>query len=126
MTSVLNVDTIADKAGTGPVGLTKQTAPKSYIRYSGSANTINSSFNFSSLTDHGAGDHTVTLASAMSDADYATAGQAGYGNSNLANVAIPNSDHPVTSSTFRCQTFYVNPTKVDMGYVNMSTLGDLA
>ena len=26
MTSVLNVDTIADKAGTGPVGLTKQAA----------------------------------------------------------------------------------------------------
>ena len=28
MTSVLNVDTIADKAGTGPVGLTKQSAAK--------------------------------------------------------------------------------------------------
>ena len=28
MTSVLNVDTIADKAGTGPVGLTKQQAAK--------------------------------------------------------------------------------------------------
>ncbi len=28
MTSVLNVDTIADKAGTGPVGLTKQEAAK--------------------------------------------------------------------------------------------------
>ena len=124
--STVKVDTLVASDGTSPVTLTKQSAAKSYIRYSGSANTINSSFNFSSLTDHGSGDHTVTLASAMSDADYATAGQAGYGNSNLANVAIPNSDHPVTSSTFRCQTFYVNPTKVDMGYVNMSTLGDLA
>jgi len=28
MTSVLNVDTIADKAGTGPVGLTKQSPGK--------------------------------------------------------------------------------------------------
>ena len=28
MTSVLNVDTIADKAGTGPVALTKQAASK--------------------------------------------------------------------------------------------------
>ncbi len=28
MTSQLNVDTIADKAGTGPVGLTKQSAAK--------------------------------------------------------------------------------------------------
>ena len=31
MTSVLNVDTIADKAGTGPVGLTKQSAAKATI-----------------------------------------------------------------------------------------------
>lgn len=124
--SELRADTITASDGTSPVTLTKQSAAKSYIRYSGSANTVNSSFNYSSLTDHGAGDHTVTLASAMSDANYATAGQAGYGNSNLANVAIPNSNYPVTSSTFRCQTFYINPTKVDMGYVNMSTLGDLA
>ena len=31
MTSVLNVDTIADKAGTGPVGLTKQQAAKVWV-----------------------------------------------------------------------------------------------
>ena len=31
MTSVLNVDTIADKAGTGPVGLTKQSAAKAWV-----------------------------------------------------------------------------------------------
>ena len=33
MTSVLNVDTIADKAGTGPVGLTKQEAAKMYANF---------------------------------------------------------------------------------------------
>ena len=31
MTSVLNVDTIADKAGTGPVALTKQVSCKSVV-----------------------------------------------------------------------------------------------
>ena len=36
MTSVLNVDTIADKAGTGPVGLTKQEALKQWINMDGS------------------------------------------------------------------------------------------
>ena len=35
MTSVLNVDTIADKAGTGPVGLTKQDAATSIIHGAG-------------------------------------------------------------------------------------------
>ena len=33
MTSVLNVDTIADKAGTGPVSLTKQNAAKKFATY---------------------------------------------------------------------------------------------
>ena len=36
MTSVLNVDTIADKAGTGPVGLTKQIATKAWTNFNGS------------------------------------------------------------------------------------------
>ena len=46
MTSVLNVDTIADKAGTGPVALTKQVAPKAFINFNGDATgTIRDSFN---------------------------------------------------------------------------------
>ena len=59
MTSVLNVDTIADKAGTGPVGLTKQTAAKQTIQYAGATNTIESSFNTSSVTDNGTGNFTI-------------------------------------------------------------------
>ena len=47
MTSVLNVDTIADKAGTGPVALTKQVAAKATIAASSSA-SIYDSFNISS------------------------------------------------------------------------------
>ena len=35
MTSVLNVDTIADKAGTGPVGLTKQRPQKHGRHFNG-------------------------------------------------------------------------------------------
>ena len=55
MTSVLNVDTIADKAGTGPVGLTKQNAAKALLWYDGSGNTIDTSFNISSVTDSATG-----------------------------------------------------------------------
>jgi hypothetical protein len=51
MTSVLNVDTIADKAGTGPVGLTKQEAVKFYVNYDAVNQTTDGSFNQSSLTD---------------------------------------------------------------------------
>ena len=56
MTSVLNVDTIADKAGTGPVGLTKQSAAKSRLMFDHlNGPTIDGSLNISSVTDSATG-----------------------------------------------------------------------
>lgn len=55
MTSVLNVDTIADKAGTGPVGLTKQEATKFWVTYDATNQTTRGSLNQSSLTDETTG-----------------------------------------------------------------------
>ena len=70
MTSVLNVDTIADKAGTGPVGFTKQIAAKAWIHHNDGASTYGS-FGSSSLTDNGTGDYSFTMSNAMSSAtDY--------------------------------------------------------
>ena len=48
MTSVLNVDTIADKAGTGPVGLTKQHALKAWANTTADGTTLQGRFNISS------------------------------------------------------------------------------
>lgn len=66
MASVLNVDTIADKAGTGPVALTKQSAAKAWC---GSAATdgsgISDSLNVSSQTDNGTGDYDYTVTNAF-------------------------------------------------------------
>ena len=64
MTSVLNVDTIADKAGTGPVALTKQVAAKATIAASSSA-SIYDSFNISSGSDEGTGDYDYNVTSAF-------------------------------------------------------------
>jgi len=55
MTSVLNVDTIADKAGTGPVALTKQQAAIALLNYDQSNTTTDSSLNISSVTDETTG-----------------------------------------------------------------------
>ena len=55
MTSVLNVDTIADKAGTGPVGLTKQEALKFWVTYDAVNQVTRGSLNQSSLTDETTG-----------------------------------------------------------------------
>jgi hypothetical protein len=68
MTSVLNVDTIADKAGTGPVGLTKQEAVKSLHTYDQPAATSVDSLNISSATDNTDGEVTHTFSSAFSSA----------------------------------------------------------
>ena len=72
MTSVLNVDTIADKAGTGPVALTKEEAAKSWINFTGITTTaMRDSFNFSSLTDGGTGQtHPISFTNNMNNGNY--------------------------------------------------------
>ena len=70
MTSVLNVDTIADKAGTGPVGLTKEHALKAWILGETDASLLGS-FNTASGTDQGTGDFQYSFTNSMSDANYA-------------------------------------------------------
>ena len=67
MTSVLNVDTIADKAGTGPVALTKQEAAKAWFTYEQSANTLRNSLNTSSITDTATGKFSYNATSAFAD-----------------------------------------------------------
>ncbi len=67
MTSVLNVDTIADKAGTGPVGLTKQHAAKLWAAVT-AAGALSDSFNVSSHDDDGTGDGGVNFTSSMGGA----------------------------------------------------------
>ena len=74
MTSVLNVDTIADKAGSGPVGLTKQIASKHFLNYDFVSDTIHGSFNQSSLTDHGTGSFSTNFTNNFSSIGYAPAG----------------------------------------------------
>ena len=68
MTSVLNVDTIADKAGSGPVGLTKQEATKHYVNYDAVNQTTDSSFNQSSLTDQTTGEFLSSFVNSFSGA----------------------------------------------------------
>jgi len=47
---------------------------KAWLQYNGSTQTINGSFNVSSVTRNGAGNYTVNLTTAMSSANYAALG----------------------------------------------------
>ena len=78
MTSQLNVDTIADKAGTGPVGLNKQHAAKVWFQFNCTGTPANrGSFNASTLTDNGTGNMTESFTNNMNVQNYATTGIAG-------------------------------------------------
>ena len=67
MSGVLNVDTIADNAGTGPVTLTKQIAAKAFAH--SSSGSVLSSFNVSSTSDIGTGQYRSTYTNNMADAE---------------------------------------------------------
>ena len=133
MTSVLNVDTIADKAGTGPVGLLKASAQKAYISYNFDAIGIDNSLNMSSITDNGTGDCGVTMTSAFENKFIVIAvsgGDSGISDRCLCKLTIQDETTERTSSTFRAQYAYENATTnksvSNKTYQNASVNGDLA
>ena len=103
MTSVLNVDTIANKAGTGPVGLTKQSAAKQFMLFDqrGShigVNTLGESLNTSSVSDDATGNITISLVSNMATANYSPVTTSHY-NGLVANKNNPRLSGPYTITT---------------------------
>jgi hypothetical protein len=74
MTSVLNVDTIADKAGTGPVGLTKQNTIKAFYISVTTFGAADNSFAVSSSTDDSTGNTTVNFTNAFDSVHHVVAG----------------------------------------------------
>jgi hypothetical protein len=76
--SEIRVTTVSDTAGTGPVTLTKQSAPKAWVSYTTDSSTsISGSFNISSLTDVDTGYTGISFTNNMSNDNYSVAGVAG-------------------------------------------------
>ena len=121
MTSVLNVDTIADKAGTGPVGLTKQSAAKAYSRVD--PNTISSSLNVSSLTDAGTGLFEDNFTNAFSAATYSSVASPG-GSTNIQMMFATNMTTYTTSASRT--SIYQNATGYRDEQYSTARFGDLA
>ena len=127
MTSQLNVDTIADKAGTGPVGLNKQHAAKVWFQFNCTGTPANrGSFNASTLTDNGTGNMTESFTNNMNDQNYATTGIAGGDSGSWADSV----DHyyvanPALTSSIQLAISY-NASLADGERVACSINGDLA
>ena len=127
MTSVLNVDTIADKAGTGPVGLTKQAAVKVFAHSNNITPALENTLNTASLTDGGSGKFTYNFTNNMSDATYATCEQSGEesGASGDASIRTTSASHR-TTSLFRTSNRNSSNSLTDAGQSNICVFGDLA
>ena len=131
MTSVLNVDTIANKAGTGPVGLTKQQAAKVWANIN--AGTARDTFNISGVVDDGTGLYSVDFTSNMSDGNYAAPGCATFfGNDSATGLvyAMRTSSNVYTehaSNGFALRISDNNTdSALDSGSVELTVMGDLA
>ena len=125
MTSVLNVDTIADKAGTGPVGLTKQHAAKHWINMFGDDASVRDSFNMSSTSDDATGKKTVNLTTSHDSANFAPVTSVGETISSAGNRASTAS--PTDSNTYLFYTSSSNSGSYnDNEYMTAATHGDLA
>ena len=121
MTSVLNVDTIADKAGTGPVALTKQSAAKAFHGYgdqaAGGLNANSDTLNISSYEDTGTGQSRLNLTNSFAS----SAGPAVLG----ATQTYDYGNYMVTSSKYQTGAVSYTGTFAD-GVTHGAIFGDLA
>jgi len=120
MTSVLNVDTIADKAGTGPVGLTKQSAAKAWLNADGTGTiSTRDSFNVSGIVDSGTGIVQFNMTNSFANVGYSATAST----NNFHNY-VTNGDKTVSSNKVAAANgSHVN---TDSAQMNCTCHGDLA
>jgi len=127
MTSVLNVDTIAAKNGTSPVGLLKQSAAKvfSYYDQADGSGTLEKSLNVSSADDDGTGKQGINFTNNMSDAIYSVAGfnEDGVGENDAIGI---HRDDGQTRSASEFNYLCMSGTSKNEGKSSLQVYGDLA
>ena len=130
MTSVLNVDTIANKAGTGPVGLTKQEAAKIRCRFNQTTPALETgSLNVSSISDDATAKFTISPTSSMNDAVYSVTGiSASHGSNNVIGILTKKNDQNdySTSAVPCCSGLANNSFGSDLERSSVVVFGDLA
>ena len=145
MSSQLNVDTIVDKAGSGGSNVkmantstyvsdgggatqnTVQSLAKSWVNWNGQGTVaVQDSINHSSLTDNGTGDYTITIASAMSNANYCRLGMCGMAANSQECISQAQASTVATTTQGRYVVAYANTSNEDVPYAGVSLFGDLA
>jgi hypothetical protein len=128
--STIKVDTVQSTGG-GAATLTKQTAAKFFFNLNAETFALTSNtFNITSATDSGVGNHSTAITNAMSDGIYPVSGLAGDPAQQLFHVHIQ-SLSAKTASTFAFYIYYVSNTSGggnvdDAEYIYVDGHGDLA
>jgi hypothetical protein len=130
--SELRADTITGSDGTGPVTLTKQSAAKIFVCYTGITTTaiLNSqSFGVSSLSDIGTATTTINFTNNMSavNSGFSFGGSFISGVSEASDVVNYNdSPYTQTTGTITAKTINGSNAGADMNVVSVTIHGDLA
>ena len=113
-------------ASTGKTTNLQQGLNKVWANLNGSSFGLRDSFNVTSATDNGAGDHTITIANDMGNGEYSVTTNAGDKNfSSLGHVGINGASAPAAGS-IRLGTTGSDGSNVDHVYEMIQIAGDLA
>ena len=142
MTSELRVDNLKGSTTGGSINVLgegtsattnlQQGLCKAWVNFDGTASgaAARDSFNVSGMTDHGTGDHTITINNDFADANYSAVGCciAGTGSGNNGQVVSSNGsggNAPAGSIRFAVQ-YSSSQAKNDVDGVSVHFCGDLA
>lgn len=137
MAGTLTISTLSD--GTNSTSSTNciQGSAKAWCNfdgYTGSGNTINGSFNVSSVTKNGTGDYTLNFTNAMANTNYTYSGVCAYGQGNtggavgryispLMNTGLP--PYGLLTTSLRFNTVYaVNAGTQDCQFISIIVCGN--
>jgi len=127
MTSIIKVDTIQNKAGSTTLDADKlpdmySGSAKAWLNYNGSTNTILKSFNISSLTDNGTGQHDGNFTSNMDGISFSAPACSRQG----GGAGDKHYTSPDDSSNIRVVIYNSSGSFVDSDNVSVAVHGDLA
>ena len=124
MASELRVNTLKDASGNNSVATSVvfNGTAKAWMSLNGSSFGLRDSYNVSSATDNGTGDHTASWTSAMSNANYSALYSAGVKNVITAQERL----HTIAAGSYRIETSEDGGSATDSTHVMLGIHGDLA
>ena len=125
MASELRVNTLKDAAGNNSVGMSyvANGSAKALLWYNGSGNSIDTSFNISSVTDNSTGTFFPNLTNALASSKEITSGETA--RNGIPNLSGTNGTTQNSPSQIRCLTTNTSGSETDAEFC-MATHGDLA